>query len=111
MHMFALFFDMFLQYLKDFIAGIGVLVIAAGALHSLYHIALFVLYKSSNLNYIRLQFGNCVLLGLEFIVGADIIGSLIQPDYYNLGLLAILVLIRTILSYFLSSELKAASVR
>jgi uncharacterized membrane protein len=39
------------------------------------------------------------------MVGADIVGSLVQPDYYNLGLLAILVVIRTVLSYFLNLEL------
>lgn len=107
----TIFFDIFLQYLKDFIAGIGVFVIASGAARSLYQIVLGIIYKHLDINYVRLDFGNCVLLGLEFIVGADILGSLIKPDYYNLGLLAILVLIRTILSYFLSSELRTSAAR
>lgn len=100
-----LFFDTFLLYIKDFIAAIGVIVIIIGAIRSLYQLLAGLIDRNFATNYIRLQFGNSVILGLEFMVGADIVGSLVQPDYYNLGLLAILVLIRTILSYFLNLEL------
>jgi uncharacterized membrane protein len=102
-----LFFDTALLYIKDFIATIGVAVITFGALRSLNQLSQMITTKSVDANHIRLQFGNSVILGLEFMVGADIVGSLVQPDYYNLGLLAILVLIRTILSYFLNIELAA----
>lgn len=101
------FFDAFLLYLKDFIALIGVVVIACGAARSLYQLFMMAIYQTVSANYIRLQFGDSVVLGLEFMVGGDIIGSLVQPDYYNLGLLAIIVLIRTVLSYFLNMELAA----
>ena len=66
-------------------------------------------FRTLSTNYIRLQFGYSVILGMEFMVGADIIGSLADPDYYSLGLLGMLVLIRTVLSYFLSKELEALS--
>lgn len=102
-----LFSDEILLYIKDIIALIGVVVIAVGALRSLYQMAMLIFYKKFSANYIRLQFGNSVILGLEFMVGGDIIGSLVKPDYYNLGLLAIIVIIRTILSYFLNLELAA----
>lgn len=102
-----LFFDTALLYIREGIAAIGVLVIAAGALRSAYQLLLSVIQRNVSLNTIRLQFGNSVILGLEFMVGADIVGSMVQPDYYNLGLLAILVLVRTILSYFLDIELQA----
>lgn len=102
-----LYLDMFLLYVREAIAAIGVFVIIIGAVRSLYQIYLFLAHKGVTSNYIRLQFGDSVVLGLEFMVGADIVGSLVQPDYYNLGLLAILVLIRTILSYFLNLELAA----
>lgn len=58
------------------------------------------------MSYIRFQLGSSVILGLEFMVGADIIGSLVNPNYYNMGILAIVVIIRTILSYFISLELE-----
>ena len=102
-----LFFDTMLLYIKEFIAAIGVIVIIGGTIRALYQLVMLVTNKELTLNTIRLGFGNSVILGLEFMVGADIIGSLIQPDYYSLGLLAILVLVRTILSYFLTSELAA----
>lgn len=102
-----LYLDMFLLYVKDSIAFIGVLVIIAGALRSLYQIFMLIMHNKFSANYIRLEFGNSVILGLEFMVGGDIIGSLIQPNYYNLGMLAIIVVIRTILSYFLNIELAA----
>lgn len=104
-----IFFDQLLVYIKDFIAMIGVIVICWGALRSIYQLIMLFLRKKYSSNYIRLQFGNSVILGLEFMVGGDIIGSLVQPDYYNLGLLAIIVLIRTVLSYFLNQELGALS--
>jgi uncharacterized membrane protein len=98
--------DNVLLYIRELIGMIGVIVICAGALRSIYQLFLLVLYREHDTNYIRLQFGDCVILGLEFMVGADIIGSLVAPDYYNLGMLAIIVIIRTILSYFLSQELE-----
>ncbi len=96
-----------LYLIRDSIALIGVVVIAAGALHAIYEFWQMARAGHIDPNYVRLQFGNSVILGLEFMVGADIIGSLIDPDYYSLGLLAIIVIVRTILSYFLSRELEA----
>lgn len=100
-----LFLDAVILYIKEGIASIGVLVIIIGALRSIYQLFMLIVHKTYTSNYIRLEFGNSVILGLEFMVGADIVGSLVKPDYYDLGLLAILVLIRTILSYFLNLEL------
>lgn len=102
-----LFADMPLLYMREAIALLGVAVIVAGAMRSFYQLYLLLAYRSYDLSIIRLQFGKCVLLGLEFMVGADIIGSLVAPDYYNLGMLAIIVLVRTVLSYFLYYDLEA----
>jgi uncharacterized membrane protein len=102
-----LYLDMLLFYIKEYIAALGVLVITLGAMRSLYQLIMLLFYNTFTANYIRLQFGNSVILGLEFMVGADIVGSMVQPDYYNLGLLAILVIIRTVLSYFLNLELNS----
>lgn len=98
--------DDVLHYIRGFIGAIGVFVICLGALRGIYQLYMLLVYKKYGANYIRLQFGDSVMLGLEFMVGGDIVGSLIAPDYYNLGLLAIIVVIRTILSYFLTQELR-----
>lgn len=100
-------FDSLLLYIKFFLECIGVLVIIYGACISFIELVKLFIKGSSDSNHIRFQFGSSVILGLEFMVGADIIGSLIEPDYYSLGLLAILVVIRTVLSYFLNLELES----
>ena len=95
--------------IRTFITCIGVVVITVAAINSVVQLIQLAIYRNISPNYIRLQFGNGVILGMEFMVGADLVGSLADPDYYSLGLLAILVLIRTVLSYFLSRELEALS--
>ena len=101
--------DHFILYIKDILAFIGVLIITCGALRSALHLIVNIVYTRFSPNFIRLQFGNSVLLGLEFMVAGDIVGSLVKPNYYNLGMLAIIVLIRTVLSFFLNRELEALS--
>lgn len=99
-------FDALLLYLRDCIATIGVAIIAYGSLRGAYQLYLFIRKGKPSMNAVRLGLGDSIILGLEFMVGADIVGSVVEPDYYNLGLLGLLVLIRTILSYFLTSELE-----
>ncbi len=95
---------------SSLISTIGVAVIAFGAFRSLYTFIASVLRRSSiDVNGIRLRLGHDIILGLEFMVGADIIKSITRPTYYDVGLLALLVLIRTFLSYFLSKELASLS--
>jgi uncharacterized membrane protein len=95
-----------LAFIRICIGAIGVVVICFGALRAVYQLVMLCIAHRFSENYIRLQFGDSVILGLEFMVAADIVGSLVAPDYYNLGLLAVIVIIRTILSYFLTLELQ-----
>jgi len=104
-----LYFDTTFLYIRELIAALGVAVITVGACFSLYQLYMMVTKKKYGPNRIRLEFGKSVILGLEFMVGADIIGSLVNPNYYNLGLLAIIVAIRSFLSYFITQEIKALS--
>ena len=51
--------------------------------------------------------GRTLLLGLEFLVAADIIKTVaITPTFSSVGILAIIVLIRTFLSWSLELELE-----
>ena len=104
-----LFLNITFLYIREFIAAIGVAVITVGAFVSLHQMYMMVTQKKYGPNRIRLGFGKSVILGLEFMVGADIIGSLVNPNYYSLGLLAIIVAIRSFLSYFINLELQALS--
>jgi uncharacterized membrane protein len=54
---------------------------------------------------LRADLGRAILLGLELLVIADIIGTVaIQPTFQNLGVLAVIVAIRTLLSFTLELE-------
>lgn len=54
----------------------------------------------------RTRLGRGILLGLEFLVAADIIGTVsVEPNFENLGILALIVLIRTFLSFSLEVEI------
>jgi hypothetical protein len=51
-------------------------------------------------------FGRSILLGLEFLVAADIIRTVaVQPSLENVTVLGLIVLIRTFLSFSLEVEI------
>ena len=55
---------------------------------------------------VRTVFGRSILLGLEFLVAADIIRTVaVEPSLENVGVLGIIVLIRTFLSFSLEVEI------
>ena len=54
---------------------------------------------------LRADLGRAILLGLELLVIADIIGTVaIEPNLHNLAVLAVIVIIRTFLSFTLELE-------
>jgi uncharacterized membrane protein len=55
----------------------------------------------------RADLGRGILLGLEFLVAGDIIGTVaVAPTFESLGVLAVIVLIRTFLSFSLEVEIE-----
>ena len=55
----------------------------------------------------RANLGRGILLGLELLVGADIIGTITSPlTFTSVGLLAVIILIRTLLSFSLETEIE-----
>ena len=55
---------------------------------------------------IRTVFARSILLGLEFLVAADIIRTVaVQPSLENVAVLGLIILIRTFLSFSLEVEL------
>ena len=54
----------------------------------------------------RRQIGRSILLGLEFLVAADIIRTVaVEPSFTSVGVLAVIVAIRTFLSFSLELEI------
>lgn len=97
-----------IQRLTSFI---GILVILSGILIALFQYVYYIATDQINttINVIRLNLGRVLVLGLEFIVAADLIGTTTTPDYYSVGIVASIVVIRTFLSYTLNKELMALS--
>ncbi len=55
---------------------------------------------------LRHVLGYYLLLGLEFLIAADIIDTLMKPSVQDLIVLGAIVLIRTVISFSLNAELK-----
>src|SRR3989338_7416129 len=97
-----------LLIIQQGISFVGIIIILSGALQALYRYGTYLLWPPAreviSINTIRLGLGRILILGLEFIVAADLIGTTTTPDYYSVGIAAIVVLIRTVLSYTLNRE-------
>lgn len=96
------------------ISLMGILVIASGIVIAVYQYVRYFFKIHSDtegltINGIRLDLARTLILGLEFIVAADLIGTTTTPDYYSLGILASIVLIRTFLNFTLNRELMSLS--
>ena len=61
--------------------------------------------KASVLRTIKNELGAYVLFSLEILIAADIVESIIKPTFEDIGKLAALVVIRTVISYFLGKEI------
>jgi uncharacterized membrane protein len=55
---------------------------------------------------LRRGLGRHLLLGLEIFIAGDIIASVASPSWDRVGILAAIVAIRTVLSYFLGKEVR-----
>lgn len=88
------------------IAGVGVIALGIIVTTIRYLISLRGERKEAYQSY-RKGLGRTLLLGLEFLVAADVIRTVaITPTFQNVGTLGIIVLIRTFLSWSLEVELE-----
>jgi uncharacterized membrane protein len=97
------------------IGVIGVAVIVWGSLVSLVELCRVELKRLAgtvshqNQNLVRQHYGFYLLTGLEYMIGADIVRTLVRPTLQELAILGSLVAIRTVTSYFLNREMAQAS--
>lgn len=104
----------FIIVIQRCVSSIGIIIIVFGVIAALCQYLFFaitgvLITQGQKINTIRLNLGRTLILGLEFIVAADLIGTTTTPDYYAVGLLAIIVVVRTILSFSLNRELMSLS--
>ncbi len=88
------------------VAGVALIVI--GLIYTTLRFLLFVRQKERKpYTSYREGLGRTLLLGLEFLVAADIIRTVaVTPTFQSVGVLAIIVIIRTFLSWSLELELE-----
>ncbi len=56
---------------------------------------------------IWLRFATWILLALEFALAADILRTAVAPTWNDIGKLAVIAVIRTMLNYFLAKDIMA----
>ena len=89
------------------LAGVAVLVIGSVLAFARYIVSLIRL-RDGPVAYrrLRLNLGRSIVLGLELLVAADIINSVaINPTFASVGVLGLIVLVRTFLSWSLDVEI------
>lgn len=95
------------QWLRLGVETIGAAIICFGVILAVYRlIQHFKDKQARDFNYIRLTLGKYLALALEFQVGADILSTAIAPSWEQIGKLAAIAAIRTLLNYFLTKELE-----
>jgi len=89
--------------------SVAVLVILIGiimALFTSFSKSEFFQFKPEMISRLRMQLGNSLSLSLEFLIGADILKTAISPSWNEIGMLGAIVVIRTVLNFFLTQEIK-----
>lgn len=94
-------------YLRLAVEAIGAAIVGFGALATtLRYVLSLVGRRQYSNNEIRLYLGRYLALGLEFQLGADILGTAVAPSLDDVILLGAIAAIRTALNYFLAREIK-----
>jgi len=96
-----------IAYVANAIGLVGMAIIVWGAMLVIkdFLLELFTDDPQSKLQ-LRRKLGSNLVLGLEFFIAADIIRTVLRPGWKEIGMLAAIVALRIILSYFLSRELR-----
>ena len=94
-------------YLRLMVEATGAAIIGIGVLSTIFRYALSLLeLRKYSYTEIRLHLGTYLALGLDFQLGANILATAVTPTFEEVQLLAAIVVIRTVLNYFLSKELE-----
>lgn len=96
-------------YISQAAEMIAALIIGLSVVRTLYYY-LASLFKSRSGfetgEEMRLQFGSSVAVALELLLGADVLATAVAPSWNDIGQLAAIAAIRTLLNYFLEKELR-----
>ncbi|KRA83886.1 DUF1622 domain-containing protein [Altererythrobacter sp. Root672] len=91
---------------------IMLVVIVIGTLRALKSVVAHVIKRealAADVRRIWLHYAGWIVLALEFALAADLIGTMIQPTWDDIGQLAAIGAIRTALAWFLSRDIEEFS--
>jgi uncharacterized membrane protein len=88
------------------IEACGAVVIMIGAVVAITKFAVALVHRDINqFSSVRLSLARFLVLGLEFQLAADVLRTAISPSFEEIGKLAAIAAIRTVLNYFLNREI------
>jgi uncharacterized membrane protein len=95
-------------FLAGLIEALAALIIALGAGQALLRTIKDLLRPNASVPQwdIRLRLGKWLALALEFLLGADILKTVVSPSWNEIGQLAAIATLRTLLNYFLEREIE-----
>ncbi len=104
--------DLLRQYvdlLVRLVEAAGALVIFVGALLATARFVVTALRRRQDHEFtsVRLSLGRYLALGLELQLASDVLSTAIAPTFEEIGKLAAIAAIRTLLNYFLRKEIEA----
>jgi uncharacterized membrane protein len=103
------------NYLAGGIEAVAAVMIGVAALEATVRaLPLFIRWSPSLIEQvepIRLRLGRWLTLALEFEIAADILRTAVAPSWNDIGQLAAIIVLRTVLNYFLQKEVVSADLR
>ena len=95
------------QTIATLVEGVGVAIVAIAVMVAAvrYVVGLARRIRPFPPEGLRLSLGRSLALSLEFLLGADILRTAVEPSWDEIGRLAAIAAIRTALNYFLQREI------
>jgi uncharacterized membrane protein len=95
------------QSVATLVEAVGVMVVALAVLVAAIRFLGALLHRSRPFppEGVRVSLGRSLALSLEFLLGADILRTAVEPSWDEIGRLAAIAAIRTALNYFLQREI------
>ena len=105
----------FVELVAPWVEMVGIAVVLWGAIEGLIRLLLRIksaLVREPQLapiSHIRIAIGEKTALGLDFFLAGDIIQTIVIPSWESLAMLGGIVVIRTVIAFFLNKDLKELS--
>ncbi|WP_420318978.1 DUF1622 domain-containing protein [Ekhidna sp.] len=95
----------FVEIVATVIGYVGISFIVLGVILAIGQYLISRFANKYTIDHVRLTLGTYILIGLEFMVGQDIIETVLHTTLEQLYMLGLIVIIRTLLDFFLSREM------